>query len=140
LSPTPPPRSRRVYLAIAGVVLVLGWSVRTYSATLPAPVGAYAPDTLWALMVFLLVAALIPRSSTAKTAAIALALAYGIECSQLYQAAWINEIRATRMGGLVLGRGFLWRDLACYAIGIAFGLLLSLWLERQIQQEAMRNG
>ena len=55
-----------------------------------------------------------------------------IELSQLYHAPWIDAIRRTRLGGLVLGYGFLWSDLACYAVGVvcgAFAELLIGWLK-----------
>ena len=41
--------------------------------------------------------------------------------SQLYHAPWIDAIRDTLPGALVLGYGFLWSDLACYAAGVALG-------------------
>ena len=53
--------------------------------------------------------------------AAALAFAYAIEFSQLYQADWINQIRQMRLGGLVLGFSFLPSDLVAYTIGIATG-------------------
>ena len=40
------------------------------------------------------------------------------EFSQLYRAPWIDAVRATRLGALVLGQGFLWSDLWCYAAGV----------------------
>lgn len=42
---------------------------------------------------------------------------YGIELSQLYHALWIDAIRNTTLGGLIIGFGFLWSDLVCYTIG-----------------------
>lgn len=118
-------RRRWPYLALALLVLVFGLSVRTYSSALPTFVGAYAPDALWALLVFLLVAAVNPCRTTQQTAWIASAFAYGIEFSQLYQAPWINVIRNTRLGGLVFGHGFLLSDLVCYTVGISMGALLA---------------
>ncbi len=52
-----------------------------------------------------------------------------VEISQLYQDPWINNIRNTLIGHLILGKGFLWSDLLAYTIGVitacAFeGLLL----------------
>ncbi len=41
-----------------------------------------------------------------------------VELSQLYHAPWIDSIRQTTLGGLILGFGFLWSDLACYALGV----------------------
>nr|WP_255486929.1 DUF2809 domain-containing protein [Mucilaginibacter sp. SP1R1] len=51
---------------------------------------------------------------------------YGIEFSQLYKATWINELRHTLFGHLVLGEGFLWSDLLCYTVGVAIGV----WMDR----------
>jgi hypothetical protein len=47
-----------------------------------------------------------------------------VEVSQLYKAPWIDSIRRTTIGGLVLGHGFVWSDLACYAVGTGLGILL----------------
>ncbi len=48
--------------------------------------------------------------------------------SQLYHAEWIDSIRATTLGGLVLGYGFLWSDLVAYTIGVGIGFLFELIL------------
>jgi hypothetical protein len=40
-----------------------------------------------------------------------------IELSQLYDVPWIDSIRHTPLGGLVLGFGFFWSDFTCYALG-----------------------
>jgi len=55
----------------------------------------------------------------------ALAFAYGVEFSQLYQADWINSLRQTTLGGLVLGFGFKWSDLVAYTLGIFLGAYLN---------------
>lgn len=49
---------------------------------------------------------------------------FAIEFSQLYKAPWINELRHTLFGRLVLGEGFLWSDLLCYVVGIGIGILV----------------
>jgi hypothetical protein len=122
--PSPPQRQRWRLLVLAGLVLALGWNTRAYAASLPALVGNYAPDTLWALLVFLIVLSLRPKMPTRLAVYISLGLSYSAELSQLYQAPWLNDIRATRLGGLLLGHGFLWSDLLCYTIGVALGALL----------------
>jgi hypothetical protein len=63
-------------------------------------------------------------------AGISLALAFLVEVSQLYHAPWIDGIRNTTLGGLVLGFGFLWSDLVCYLIGIVAGALIELPMQR----------
>jgi hypothetical protein len=55
---------------------------------------------------------------------LALSFSVLIEMSQIYHAPWIDSIRHTTLGGLVLGYGFLWGDLACYAVGIGLGLVI----------------
>ena len=53
---------------------------------------------------------------------IAIVIAVAVEVSQLFHPAWLDEIRATRIGGWILGFGFLWSDLACYAAGVVLAL------------------
>ena len=53
-----------------------------------------------------------------------------IEFSQLYQADWINAVRATTIGALVLGSGFLWTDLVCYTIGVGLGFAIDKYLPK----------
>jgi hypothetical protein len=83
----------------------------------------YAGDTLWALMLFLLVSTLLVGRPILVRAAISLALAFLVEISQLYHAPWIDAIRQTALGGLVLGFGFLWTDLICYSAGVMIGVI-----------------
>lgn len=125
------PRSRLVYLLLIAFVIALGLASRAEAVRdyVPDFMRAYAGDTLWALMVFLGVGFLFPQLSTWRVAAIALGLAVLIECSQLYHAGWIDALRQTRLGGLILGFGFLWSDLVCYAVGIACGMAVE-WRHR----------
>ena len=77
---------------------------------------------------FFLAALLFPRVPTARLALGAAAFALAIELSQLYHAPWLDAVRATRPGALILGFGFLWSDLACYAVGIALAALIDCLL------------
>ena len=63
-------------------------------------------------------------------ALLALTFAWGIEFSQIYHAPWIDDIRATTLGALLLGAGFLWSDLVCYAVGVAIGVVGERCLQR----------
>jgi hypothetical protein len=110
-----------VYIALVLIVVILGLASRRYREVLPPFVAAYSGDTLWANMVFWLFALVMPRARTLTIAAAALAFAFAIEVSQLYHASWIDAIRATTLGGLVLGYDFVWSDLVCYTAGIAIG-------------------
>lgn len=111
-------RNRFLYLLLIVVTVVLGISSRKFGQYLPAFIRDYAGDTLWAMMVFLGIGFLFTTWPTGKVMIAALIFSYAIECSQLYQADWINTLRHTALGGLVLGFGFLWSDLICYTAGV----------------------
>jgi hypothetical protein len=108
------------------LVAVLGIGSRRFSSILPEFIAAYAGDTLWALAAFLTVGLLLPRSATRTVALLAFGLSVAVELSQLYHAPWIDSIRHSTIGGLVLGFGFVWSDLVCYAAGVGIGVLFEL--------------
>ena len=125
-----PVRRRICCAALALLIPPLGIAVRANARHLPEFLAFYAPDTLWAIMVYVVVVCLAPRLSAKQVALLALGFACLVECSQLYQAPWINELRATKVGGLLLGFGFLWSDLVCYTAGIAIGVVLDSLLSQ----------
>ncbi len=99
--------------------------------TLPAIVAAYAGDVLWAAMVFWLLARVWRMARTARLAAVALTIAIIVEASQLSDMSWLVALRATPLGALALGQGFLWSDIACYTIGVSVAALLDMALDAQ---------
>ncbi|NTV64927.1 MAG: DUF2809 domain-containing protein, partial [Oscillochloris sp.] len=104
---------------IAAILLVIPLGLLTRSGLpMPGLVAAYGGDTLYATLVFLLVALAWPQAATWRLGLLALGLCVAVELSQLYHAPWLDAIRATTLGRLVLGSGFLWSDLACYAVGV----------------------
>ena len=113
-----------LWLALIALTACLGLGSRRFGPHLPGFVAAYAGDTLWALVAFLGIGLLLPRASTWRVAAWATSFSVLIEVSQLYHAPWIDSIRATTLGALVLGHGFLWSDLACYAAGVGLGVII----------------
>jgi hypothetical protein len=100
---------------------VLGIGSRRFAQSLPGFVAAYAGDTLWALAACLGIGLILPRFSTWRVAVLALLFSLLIEVSQLYHALWIDSIRRTTLGGLVLGFDFVPSDLACYSVGVGVG-------------------
>ncbi len=127
----PTHRRNRLWLAVGiAVVIAAGLASRKFPWQFPAVLGTHPGDALWALMVYMLVAFFRPAVAAPRLAGMALAVAYLVEFSQLYQAPWINAIRATTLGHLVLGTGFEWLDLCAYAVGVAFGLLVDRAVSR----------
>jgi hypothetical protein len=119
-------RKRMTYLVGVLIVVALGLGSRRFGTYLPAFIAEYAGDTLWALMMFLSLGLIAPCSFIWRRAAVALLVSYTVEVSQLYRAPWIEALRHTTLGGLVLGFGFLWSDLVCYSVGVGIGVLLEI--------------
>jgi len=111
------------YLSLIIFVMILGLSSRHFSGLLPNWMNRYLGDALWALMIFFLFGLLFRTKETKWIAAIALLFSFSIEFSQLYHSPWIDTLRQTRLGGLVLGYGFLWSDLVSYSLGIGIGII-----------------
>lgn len=122
----------RLWLGIALLgVIALGLASRKFPFLFPAWLGKYPGDALWALMVFVAIAIIQPRLPSLRLACLALAASYLVEFSQLYQAPWINAIRQTTPGHLVLGSTFGWLDLCAYTVGVTLGLLIDAMLARK---------
>lgn len=120
---------RKRGLQILYIVITIALGLTSRMGFVPDFLYGYLGDALYALMFFFIVGFLFSRKSTAAVALIALAFCFGIELSQLYHAEWIDAIRKTRIGGLVLGFGFLWSDLLSYTIGVVIGAVLEhKWL------------
>jgi hypothetical protein len=117
-------RNRKLYAGCIMIVILLGLLSRRFGAILPPWAAAYAGDLLWGMMIFLMTVFLFHRKNTIPVAAMAYVFSVIVETSQLYHAPWIDAIRANRLGGLVLGYGFLWSDLLCYLAGVLMGVLL----------------
>ena len=107
-------------------MIALGLTSRRPGA--PAVVVDYAGDVLWGSLFFLLYALIWPRRTCLWLAAWAIATTELIELSELYQGDWALRLRATRLGGLLLGHTFLWSDVLCVFIGGALAALCDAYL------------
>jgi hypothetical protein len=113
-------KARVPYIIAVVIVIVSGLLSRKIPA-IPLWVG----DVLWALMVYLIVSAILIATPLKQVVFISLLFCFAIEFSQLYQAEWINNLRRTLPGRLILGQGFLWGDLLAYTLGVGMGCGLS---------------
>lgn len=128
-------KRRIVYLLFAVVTMLVGLASRRYRQHMPSFIGEYSGDVLWALMLFLVVSFVLAGRPLFQRYIVSLVLAFAVEASQLYHAPWIDGIRSTTLGGLVLGFGFLWSDLVCYLVGIAAGVSADRLLWPTAQRE-----
>jgi len=123
----PVQRRRPIYALVTALVIGTGLLWRSGLFPLPDFIAKYGGDSLWALVVFLCFGIAFHRSSTVRIALVAVCFAWSIEFLQLYHVPWIDGIRSTRLGHLVLGTMFNGPDLLAYVVGIALGALAE-WL------------
>lgn len=109
-------RIRSHYLLALAAIIALGLLSRRV-AWLPNSVD----DMFWAMMVFCFVRLLFVRWRMCWVAAVALAIAFAVEFSQLIRWSWLCRFRSTFVGHMLLGQGFMWQDLIAYMVGV--GLL-----------------
>ena len=113
-------KKRGAFFAFAIVAMLLGLASRGFGSYLPDFVAENAGDSLWAAFVYCGMSFCVPHTKIITRGAMTLGFAYAIEFSQLYHAPWIDSVRETTLGGLVLGFQFVWVDLIRYAVGVTF--------------------
>ena len=125
---------RYLYIPIVGIIVILGLASRKFSAP-TSWVFLYLGDVLWATMFYFIFRFLFIRKTLLYNALITATWCFVIEFSQLYQSDWINAVRATTLGALVLGSGFLWSDLVCYIIGVGLGFAIDRILSKILRAD-----
>ena len=116
-------KKRAMYFAITLVVMLMGLLSRKFMFVFPKDIAPFVGDALWAMMVYF-----------GFRFSLAIAFSFAIEISQLYQSDWINAVRNTTLGALVLGHGFLWFDLVSYSIGIIIAVMIDKVLNIRISK------
>ena len=116
---------RLIYAGSIVALSVIALVVRRANGQTPNFFNTYFPDTAWTMAGYCLLGLLFDRSPLCNLVG-ALAISYLVELSQLWHPAFLEALRATRLGGLILGYGFLWSDLICYTVGalLCFGVQL----------------
>lgn len=123
-------RRSRLGLAILTLqVIAIGLASRRGYIPFLAALGNYPGDALWVWVVLLCVAWLRPAMALTKLVTWSLAIAFAIEFLQLYQAPWMQALRANKLAYLVLGNGFDPLDLTAYVVGIGLGAVVDrVWV------------
>jgi hypothetical protein len=95
---------------------------------------------LWGAMVFFCVAAVKPRMEFWRLAVVAAAVAALVEFSQLIHLGWLDQLRRTTVGALLLGQTFAWWDIAAYWAGVAAACAAASFLFRsEIPRESRKH-
>lgn len=125
-------KKRIIYFLITLSVMALGILSRKFMFIFPKLIAPFIGDLLWAMMIYFGLRFLMSKKNISKAFLIAIPFSFSIEISQLYQANWINSIRNTILGGLILGHGFLYEDLISYSIGITMGVIFDNYVIKNI--------
>src|SRR5262245_6450891 len=117
---------RAVFIALALITIGPGLLVYFRGGPLGPIFRDVAGDALWAMMLTWWIGALAPGARLITRSAMAYAVCVLVEVSQLWQPPVLEAARATRLGHLILGSGFDYRDFAAYATGVAGAALLEV--------------
>ena len=120
-------RLRLIYAMAAFITVAIGLTWHLSPPLFGAAVKDIVGDSFWAAMILWLVSLVMPSRPLLLRMLAAIAICFAVETSQLYHAPFIDSIRATLPGHLVLGSGFDPRDFAAYATGVLIAALADWW-------------
>jgi glycopeptide antibiotics resistance protein len=123
----------RLALLIGMVLIIpLGYSVR-FATGLGSPMFQDVFGSIaYQILLMFVVAFFSPRMNLIKIAIGVFILSSAIEVLQLWQPPFLQAIRATWTGRVLLGNTFLWADFPPYGIGCFLGWLCLKGLRRKI--------
>jgi hypothetical protein len=81
-------------------------------------------------MIYWIVGALDPAMPHRWRLVAALVTCFAVEFSQIFQSDWLQSVRSTLVGHLVLGSDFDPRDLVSYGVGVACASFADQWLKQ----------
>jgi len=120
---------RWLYAVLIIITIPLGLATRWQQQYFPLLIDKYGGDVLAATCIFFGCRFLCIRWSLPKVACLSYLVSVLIEIQQLYQAPWAVQFRKITVVGILLGHGFLWSDMVCYAVGTLIGWLMGAVLE-----------
>lgn len=121
-------KSRIIYFLLIVATIIIGLLSRHY-AFVPLFIG----DVLWATLVYFLFRLVFINKPVKAIVVYSILFSYAIEFSQLYTSPWIEHLRKTLFGKLVLGSVFCWGDLLSYTAGIFIGVSIELYLVKKLK-------
>jgi hypothetical protein len=118
-------RRRVRYLVLAIGTIIVGLMVHLGGSLLPPVFRDVLGDALWATMVVWWMGVAAPRLRLRTRGLAALAVCVAVELSQRYHPPFLDALRRTLPGHLVLGSGYDPRDLLAYAAGVVVAVVLA---------------
>jgi Protein of unknown function (DUF2809) len=116
---------RMRYLVLAIATIAVGVMVHLGGSFLPPVARDVIGDALWAMMMVWWMGVAAPRLPLRTRGLAALAICIGVELSQRYHTPFLDALRRTLPGHLLLGSGYDPRDLLAYAAGVVVAVVLA---------------
>lgn len=120
-------KRRRGYTTLAVIVVtILGLTAKYYRGPGQSFVNHWGPASVAYEVFFMLLAYIVvPRRGAITPVAVTVCLAtITLEFLQLWHPFWLEALRSTFLGQMILGHHFSWLDLPAYPIGCMLGWLL----------------
>ena len=124
-----------VLLILAILIVPVGLASKVYQGPLKGWVYDYSGDILYETFWILLVGFIWPQVSPAKVASAVFAITSAIEVLQLWKPPFLQAIRATLAGQLLLGTTFVWWDFFHYFAGCALTWIGLRYLKSKLVRE-----
>jgi glycopeptide antibiotics resistance protein len=118
-------KRRIVYFILYLLIIPIGYSTRKMAHLYHPFIAEHGGDALWAAMFVFLFRSIWPSTKLWKVMLYSYLLCIAIEVSELYHAPWIDDIRRTFLGKMILGWGFLWGDFVRYLCGVLFAWFIA---------------
>jgi hypothetical protein len=125
------PRRRATYLLLLLITIPLGLAWRMAPLGLSPFSFKYGGSVLWAVALYWLTAACLPKLRSGALASVAAAIAAALEFGRLWHTPTMDAFRITLTGRILLGRYFSLKNIAAYWLAIGLTALLDEWVMRR---------
>ena len=122
---------RRIVFGMLIAITLLGFATKFYQGSLQFWLNNSFSSIFYEMFWIFLVALIWPRFSPGWVAFWVFAVTSALEFMQLWKPPFLQAIRATLIGRLLLGTSFVWSDFLYYAIGCTLGWLILRTLKTQ---------
>jgi hypothetical protein len=130
-------RRRTTYALLLLITIPLGLVWRMAPLGLSPFFFKYGGSVLWAVALYWLTAACLPKLSSIALASVAEAIAAALEFSRLWHTTTMDSFRITLAGQILLGRYFSSKNIMAYWLAIG---LTALWDGRVLRRDEGRGG
>ncbi len=125
-------RRALAYGGLMAMTLAAGLSMRFAPLGLPDFVVKFGGSTMWALMIYWVLAMMLRAWQPVGLMLLAGVIASAVEFLKLYRTLWLDAFRLTLPGILLLGRYFSGWDILAYWMALGVGAVVDgIWVRRE---------